>query len=88
VDSAFAKWRFLYGTEGGSWLAVMLQEYYEQRPLSIDQAIFAVDSWARTSVLLYEEVGFERLYECQTLALATTHPHLELRRMYLDVVSG
>lgn len=85
VDAQFAKWRFLYGTEGGSWLMVMLQEYYEQRPLTIDQAIFAVDLWARTSVLIFEEAGYERLLECQQLAMASNHPHQELRNLYLEI---
>lgn len=88
VDKQFADWRFLYGVEGASWLMVMLEEYYRERPMSIDQAIFAVNQWARTSVLIFEEAGHERLLECQQLAMASTHPHLELRQMYLRIISA
>lgn len=87
VEAQHKSWIFLYGQEGAAWLMVMLEQYYRERPLTIDQAIFAVDQWARTSVMIFEEVGHERLLECQQLALAAPHPHYELRNLYLQIVS-
>lgn len=88
IEALHSKWILHYGQEGAAWLMVMLKELNEKTSMSTDQAIFAVDSWARTSVLLYEEVGFERLAEYQQLAMASRNPHLELRHLYLAVVSG
>jgi hypothetical protein len=88
IEEHFAKLRYHYGSEGASWLMLMLNDYVDEHSLTVAQALFAVDLWARTSQLIYDEQGFERLRECQQLAMASSHPHAELRQMYLAMVSG